>query len=239
MAPRPGLAILLIAALGPAWPLSAQAPAKPDGRVSAAPPSGAPPAVALPRYVPPGRERPRRRIGGGVRGPEARWPRIFALVPRHVALTSAARPVLFWWIDSPLPPDTQLRFYLVHDATGQTALQLPLQRPAQPGIQRVRLEDHRVELMIGVEYEWSIALEHGPGRHQILVATGWLERVPALELASAPSGLERVALYAQRGLWYDALSSASELIDADPGDTSLRAARRALLEQIELAEVVQ
>jgi hypothetical protein len=163
---------------------------------------------------------------------------MFALVPRHIALTSVASPSLFWWIDSRLPPDAQIRFYLIHDATGQTVLQAPLGRPEGRGIYRVPLASHGVELVAGVEYEWSIALEHGAARDQILVATGWIERVPPLELARPAAGLEQVAFYARHGLWYDALAAVCDLVDAEPGDAGPREARRALLEQIELGEVV-
>jgi hypothetical protein len=210
-------------------------PAPTQGQPAAMPASEA--SAPRPVYVPPPRERPRRRIGGGVRGPEARWPSLYSLVPRHTALTSSATPSLFWWIDSGPPPDTRLSFYLVDDSSDQTLLQVSLQSPPARGIYRVRLADHGVKLEPGVEYEWSVALERGPGPEQILVASGWIERAPSPEGAAAPAGLEAVDFYARRGLWYDALAAASDLIDTHPEDAGPRQARAALLEQIGLAEV--
>jgi hypothetical protein len=187
-------------------------------------------------YVPPPRERPRRRIGGGVRGPEAQWPRLYALVPRHTGLTTSAAPALFWWIDSAPPADTQPVFYLVDDTTDETLLRVSLPRPGARGTQRVRLADHGVELTPGVEYEWSVALERGPGGEQLLVTSGWIERTAPAAPAPDPRGADAVRQYAQRGLWYDALAAAAEQIDANPADSGPRELREALLEQVGLAE---
>jgi hypothetical protein len=44
-------------------------------------------------------------------------------------------------------------------------------------------------------------------------------------------------LYAEAGLWYDALAATSDLIDAAPHDVGLRQRRAALLEQVELPDI--
>ena len=185
-----------------------------------------------PVYVPPARERPRRRIGGGVRGPEQQWPHVYALVPTHTGHTSADAPSLFWSIDGQPPANAQIGFYLINDATNETVLATQLTRPDRAGIYRVRLTEHQVELKPGVEYEWSVALEDDGD--QVLVATGWVERVPLN--GSPPSGVghDAVEFYAQRGLWYDALAALSDLIEAEPGDRDLKLARADLLAQVGL-----
>jgi len=44
-------------------------------------------------------------------------------------------------------------------------------------------------------------------------------------------------LYAEAGIWYDALATISELIEAAPNDPSLRRQRAALMAQVGLPEI--
>jgi hypothetical protein len=46
-------------------------------------------------------------------------------------------------------------------------------------------------------------------------------------------------LYAEAGLWYDALSLLSERIEAAPTDADLRRQRAALLEQVGLRQAAE
>ena len=46
-----------------------------------------------------------------------------------------------------------------------------------------------------------------------------------------------VQVYAEAGLWYDAIMAISELIEADPTNAELRQQRAALLEQVALPGV--
>jgi len=74
------------------------------------------------------------------------------------------------------------------------------------------------------------------------MAGGVLMRVdePAAVAARRKAGAskeELARLLAGEGIWYDAIALYSELIEAQPGDRKLRAARAALLEQVGLKEV--
>ena len=81
-------------------------------------------------------------------------------------------------------------------------------------------------------------------RSNDIIASGWIDR-----LKQAPEGLESrmreggatgaVNAYAEEGLWYDALSAISDLIDENPADASLKRIRAALLQQVDLDEVAQ
>ena len=60
------------------------------------------------------------------------------------------------------------------------------------------------------------------------------------ELSSKLSGVgrsQRVAIYAEAGLWYDAVEAISEEINAVPNDIALRKQRASLLEQVGLPEI--
>ena len=49
---------------------------------------------------------------------------------------------------------------------------------------------------------------------------------------SSASDADKAALYAENGIWYDALQSISDQIDKSPKDTSLRQERADLLKQV-------
>ena len=47
------------------------------------------------------------------------------------------------------------------------------------------------------------------------------------------------SIYAESGIWYDAIMAISELIEASPKDMNLRKQRAGLLEQVGLPEVAE
>jgi hypothetical protein len=78
-------------------------------------------------------------------------------------------------------------------------------------------------------------------RSRDILAGGVIERVepPAglrEKLAQVPRD-EYPFAYAAAGLWYDALDSISDLIEARPSDAQLKKQRAALLTQVGLPEV--
>jgi hypothetical protein len=183
-------------------------------------------------YVPPRRGAPRARVGGGLRGAPA-LPTPLVLAPEHVAETVSARPSLFWYIDTLPGREAELVFTLIDPEQIDPIAELPLAPPKRPGIQRIDLDDYGIALRPDTEYEWSVTLvADGRQRSRDRISTGSLRRVavPAalrLEGATAPT-------YAANGLWYDALASLSDAIDASPNDSALRRQRDALLRQADL-----
>jgi len=98
-----------------------------------------------------------------------------------------------------------------------------------------------VRLKTGSLYRWYIALVPDSNRSKDILAGGLIERI---ELAGAlrarvnqASKAELPFVYADEGIWYDALSSISDTIDADPNNSNLRAQRASLLEQVQLQEI--
>jgi hypothetical protein len=93
-----------------------------------------------------------------------------------------------------------------------------------------------VKLAPGVEYQWVVALITDPdNRSSDLIASGVIKRVEASAdlkkniAAANPESLP--GIYAEGGIWYDALSCLSDRIDADPGNKTLQEARADLLRQ--------
>jgi hypothetical protein len=181
---------------------------------------------------------PKGRVGGGTRG-DGHPLTLAALAPDHVGLTTQAQPSLFWYLSSTTP--SPIEVVIMNPQQIAPLFVKRFHPPFTPGIHRVRLADDAVSLATGVPYEWFIALIPDPTqRSKDIVARGRIERTKLPEalqtrLAQAREG-EAVALYAEAGLWYDALTALADLIEATPQDTQFRQQRAALLKQVGLPE---
>ena len=223
---------LLLAGTAPAEEEAKSAEAKKEAeaeetekrQVSAAP-------GGIPIYVPPKRARPARTTGGATRGRADRIPGLWVLVPDHVGQTVSAQPELFWFIDGTPSNDMKLQFTLMDEDAIEPNVQKVISRPTKPGVHRIRLADHGVQLEPGLEYEWSVSLLVDPKEPaKDIVATGWIDRIDeSAELQSQLAGGGSAAnVYAKNSLWYDALSAAHASGDGK--------ARAALLRQVGLDE---
>jgi hypothetical protein len=90
-----------------------------------------------------------------------------------------------------------------------------------------------------VEYQWVVALINDPdNRSTDLVASGVIKRVEAdpelKEKIARASPADLPDVYAEAGIWYDALSLLSDEIEAHPDDKALRQTRADLLRQVGL-----
>lgn len=194
-----------------------------------------------PVYRLPAVGKPRRRIGGGRRGPAEALPQVTALVPDHVARTVSSSPVLYWYVSADLTDTIAVELTLIDERSIDPVVELRLDGPFEQGVHGVRLADYAVELLPGTEYQWAVALVVDPEhRSRDIVATGWVERVPetpelAAELRSA-DGLDP-AVYAREGLWYDALASACEGVERDPENARHQSQVAELLEQAGLPSI--
>jgi hypothetical protein len=123
--------------------------------------------------------------------------------------------------------------------TTEAVLEATLQGPIEAGVKKVDLARYGVRLATGVPYRWYVAVVPDPGRRsKDILAGGTIERVapPAglpEKLAQVPK--EQVPfVYAEAGLWYDALAAMSALVERAPGDEALLQQRSALLSQVRL-----
>ena len=126
----------------------------------------------------------------------------------------------------------------------QPLLETRLSPPLKTGVHSFRLADHKVRLSPGVTYRWYVALVVDPDRRsKDILAGGFIEFVETPEgvakKVSAANKADLPRLYAEAGLWYDAVAAISQLIEAAPEDTGLKQQRAALLEQAGLSEVVK
>lgn len=231
------IALLLTTSL-----LLAHAPALTAAEPAAPAAAGATPPVkrSLLKYTPPKTGGSGARIDGdgGSRGSGDKLPSLYVLAPNHTALTTREQPSLFWYQTAA----AKMRFELTltEPKNPQPLLKVATDK-ADGGIHRVSLAKHRVTLKPGVAYKWTIAWVPDPAnRSQDVIASGTIQRIaPDAKLTAALAdvkGLDKAAVYAQHGIWYEALETVSNEIDAAPKNKALRAQRAALLDQAGLKD---
>ena len=196
-----------------------------------------------PVYKPPPRGAPGGRVGGGTRGAPGRDIFVLSvLAPDHTGLTTKEQPSLFWFVSS--QTSLTLELTIVDPNATEPLLETRIAAPVARGIHRLRLSDFRVRLAVGVPYQWSVAVVPDPARRsRDILASGTIERIESaggLEAKVATRGKEDlVSLYAEEGIWYDALETVCDLIEGSPGDTTPRRYRAALLTQAGLPEIAE
>jgi hypothetical protein len=196
----------------------------------------------MPVYKPPRRGSPSGRLAGGTRGAEEQVPYLCVLSPDHVGLTVQEQPFLYWFISALTTSPIELT--IIRSWGTQPLLETRLDPPVQPGVQTIHLADHDIRLQPGEQYKWYVALvpdkEH---RSKDVVTGGLIERSELSEALRArlktANKQEAVFIYAEAGIWYDALSSVSELIETAPHNAVFRKQRASLLQQVGLPQIIQ
>jgi len=198
------------------------------------------PSTSAPVYIPPKRGNPGGRVGGGTRGIQREVFVLSVLAPDHSGFTTSEQPSLYWYISNSTSLPVELT---VMDPQGvQPILETRVPAPVQAGVHRLRLADHNIRLSPGAPYRWFVAVvPDADRRSKDILAGGAIERVevPA-ELTAKLTKAQKSEvpfLYAEAGLWYDAVKAISDLIEAAPQDQTLRKQRASLLAQVGLAGI--
>jgi len=180
------------------------------------------------------------RVGGGSRTGPALGLFLTVLVPEQIALTTQAQPSLYWYQSKEAKTQFEVTVTEPKNPKPLLALKSGSQTPA--GIHAIRLSKFDVNLKPNVLYRWSVAVVVDPAdRSQDVIATGVIKRIdPSSDLASKlaqASDSDKAALYAENGIWYDALQSISDQIDKSPKDAALHQERADLLKQVGMDDV--
>ena len=177
------------------------------------------------------------RVTGGSRGAGDTAITLDVLAPDEIGVTTQEQPSLFWFQSK--PANAKFELTLLQDNKVKPIVQVMVERSTKAGIQRLKLSEHGAKLAPDVEYQWVVALVTDPdNRSTDQVASGVIKRVePGADLKekiskATPASLAGV--YAEAGIWYDALTVLSDQIEAQPANKSLRATRSDLLRQVGL-----
>ena len=211
----------------------------PEGKVFAADagqPGAANPASGV-KFRPLTTGAPSVRVTGGSRGTGDATITLDVLAPDEIGVTTQEQPSLFWFQSK--PADAKFELTLLQENKVKPIVQVLIEGSTKAGIQRLKLSEHGAKITPGVEYQWVVALVTDPeNRSSDLVASGVIKRVePSADLKekitmATPASLAGV--YAEAGIWYDALATLSDQIEANPKDNALRQARADLLRQVGL-----
>ena len=191
-------------------------------------------------YKPPKRGKPGNRVGGGTRGQGDNISPLAALVPDHTGLTTKNQPSLYWFLAN--STTNRIEFTISNKQKINPLLEISLTNPDRQGIQCIHLSDYGLKLSSGIEYQWFVALVPDPdSRSKDIVAGGTIKHIKppkTLTQRLTKAGMMKIpGIYADEGIWYDALSAICELIKTHPHDKNLRLQRASLLQQVGLPEV--
>ncbi len=212
---------------------------------------------------PENRGAPRDRRGAGTRGncPVATKP-LTALVPlvsetanqkqvttgtasrQYVlGLTTAEHPI-FWFYVPYIPKNiNSVKFVLLDEQNNSlTKEPIPITLSNTPGVIRVSVPTTEKPLEIGQYYHWYFLMDCNPqSRSEDIAVEGLVQRiVPKDELTrrlQTATPRQRVALYAQAGIWQDAVTILGELRARQRQDTALATDWKDLLESVGLENI--
>ena len=179
-------------------------------------------------FKPPRRGAPPASAGGSTRGITCLTnnQRLTSVTPPNkLGLTLASHPTFFWSI-----PKTQVqtaRFILLANKSQKVVYETTLKLPNQPGIISFTLPENVDALEVGETYRWYFNVvcdandfSSNPG------VDGWVERIqPELPLSQAleTANLRTLpSIYAESGIWHEALTSLVKLRRAEPNSFSVR-----------------
>jgi hypothetical protein len=209
---------------------------------------------------PPDRDAPGNRGGGAGRGGRACNKPLIALVPEYqqtlaqgeaitkVWGTTLAEQPTFWFnVPYTRSAIASLEFVLQDNVSPATELyRSAIVPPDAPGIVSIRLPATLPPLEVGKLYQWffRVRLQCGSSnsatqpQNQKETVYGWVQRVsPDAAFASQlkqATPQQRAALYAQKGIWFDALTTLGELRLSNLQDPRLTADWNGLLQSVGL-----
>lgn len=195
------------------------------------------------KYTPPTnlpkRTRPAVTGGAATRGTD---PVIELLAPQdHTGITATARPTFFWYISA--QPSLPVEFTLRDEQADQTLLVSRVAIPAA-GIVKFELPKDMPALAPNKEYSWSVSLIHDfkeGEANTVYKALLQFQPIPpqqAEALRSADSPRDRAAVFAQGGLWYDAIAQVVSAYLADSKDSNTQDDVMSLLSQVNLDQAI-
>jgi hypothetical protein len=170
--------------------------------------------------------------------------KLTALVPiSQIGRTVSEYPVFFFYLPKLDFDEAQANFYLV-DENKNFIYETTLKIKNSPGVMSVSIPANKnvPPLEAGKNYRWYIALICDPDdRSADAVAIGIVRRVELSadilrELENADPR-QKTVIYAENGIWQDALGTLAAARRANPNDRDLAADWESLLDSVELGSI--
>jgi hypothetical protein len=202
--------------------------------------------IEIPIYKPTVlRGAPVDRVAGGTRGIEnEQYPALCVLTPDHTGFTFQKQPSLYYFLSEIVKYPIELTIMEEKEDVIHPILETRIAPPDAPGIQFIHLTDFDIHLQENISYKWHVSIVPDPNRRsKDTLAWGRIERVECpteLQNTIHQTNITNLThIYAEAGIWYDAFSQISNLIENDPRNSLWKKQRAALLEQVELRQVAQ
>ncbi len=158
-------------------------------------------------------------------------------IPLVWGQTTAQRPTLWFYLPYSRQ-DGNLPTYLIIEINSGKEKKWRFSLPPKPGIVAIALPQE-MPLEAGQPYRWT--LEVKCGRYGVDDVYGWLQFTPpstdlAQKLRTA-SPVQRAALYAKNGYWYDAIDQLAQLQQQQPNHSAAKELWQTLLEDESLGAI--
>lgn len=165
---------------------------------------------------------------------------IVALMPKtNIALTVAQKPTFFFRVSKTSVQEA--KFNLLNEKGDTIIYDKTLSLANTGDVISFTLPDDAPTLEIGKEYQWELVVNcdafdpNGNPRVKTAIKRVELSTILASKLAQAQPN-ERPDVYAQEGIWIDALSTLAQLRVANPNNSELRDEWTSLLDSVGLKE---
>jgi Domain of Unknown Function (DUF928) len=175
-------------------------------------------------FKPPNRGAPAVTEGAGTRGSScialSERNKLKPLIPTgNIGLTVSEYPTFFGYIPKSTAKQGE---FILRDQNNQLIYRTRFALPSQPGIVSISLPTNRRSLEIGKLYQWTFVLICDPEDRSdsLFSPPAWIERIqPDATLTeqiknATPETLP--AVYAEAGIWFDALATRVKLFTSQP-----------------------
>lgn len=151
-------------------------------------------------------------------------------------LTTLSHPTILIYI-----PKTEAKtadFVVFDHQSNSPVYKTAINLPKEPGIIAITIPKDQPELQPGI-YRWTVSLVCDSSKPPFV--QGMIQRVqPNSELTEAlqKTPAEQWSVYAQAGIWYDAIATLATLRQAQPNNPQLESDWKKLLQQVKLDALV-
>lgn len=196
--------------------------------------------------TPPVEDKPTRTVTAGPRDECLRSNKpLAALIPENlVGLTTAQFPTWFFYIPETSAKEAE---FTLRDENNDQIYKINLKINNQPGVVYLTIPNNSTSspLVVGNNYRWNLALKCNPqDESKDKTVGGFIQRIePSADLVAklrnAKTMRDRINVYAQAGIWYDAIATLAQLRSDNPTDTNLAKDWASLMKQVGLNEVAE
>lgn len=167
-----------------------------------------------------------------------------ALIPATgIGLTTASHPTFWFFVPYPATPPRDLVFVLEDEYEKKEIYKTKFEIEGTPGILSLKLPETVAPLEIDKKYRWIFSyLCNSKDSSQDAVVYGYVQRINLSseienQLETATTPIDKVAIYAENGVWYETLTGLAQLRLQEPQNEILMEEWLELLKSVGLDDM--